>query len=184
MPNIFDAVEFAARAHRGQYRKASQIPYILHPLNVARILIECGASEDLVLAAVLHDVVEDTPVTLDQLRAQFGDHVGDLVQAISEADRQDTWENRKRAMLVLTEQASQDVLLLELADRLDNIREIQRDLAAQGDVVWKRFTRGFEQQQWLYHQFADLFSRRVTTDCGIPLAQEFRTRVNEVFGSP
>jgi (p)ppGpp synthase/HD superfamily hydrolase len=183
MPNLFDAIEFSARAHRGQFRKASQIPYILHPINVARILIECDASQELILAAILHDVVEDTPVTLEQVRAEFGDDVASLVEATSEADKKDTWENRKRAMLDLAETASQDVLLLELADRLDNIREIQRDLSRDGDAVWKRFTRGADQQKWLYLAFADLFSRRLTTECGIELSQEFRTRVNDVFGS-
>jgi (p)ppGpp synthase/HD superfamily hydrolase len=182
MPNIFDAIEFAARAHHGQFRKTTLIPYIFHPLNVARILIECGASDDLVLAAVLHDVVEDTPVTIEQVRAEFGENVAALVQATSEAEKKDTWENRKRAMLAMSESASQDILLLELADRLDNIREIQRDLSREGDAVWKRFNRGYAQQKWVYREFADLFSRRLASDCGIQLAQEFKTRVNTVFG--
>jgi (p)ppGpp synthase/HD superfamily hydrolase len=181
MSDIFHAIEFAARAHHGQFRKASPLPYLLHPLNVARILIECGATGDVVLAAVLHDVVEDTPVTLAQVREAFGDEVARLVNAMSEPNRKDTWENRKRGTLELLETAPQDVLLIELADKLDNIRAVWHDLAREGEGVWSRFNRGREQQQWLYEKFAEIFNRRVETDCGRQLAREFDTLVRAVF---
>lgn len=181
MANIFHAIEFAARAHHGQYRKASPLPYIIHPLNVARILIECGAPDEIVIAAVLHDVVEDTKVTLDQVRAEFGQEVARLVEGMSEPDRKDTWENRKRGTLKFLENAPQDLLLIELADKLDNIREISNDIAREGDAVWKRFNRGRDRQEWLYEQLADLFNRRVTTECGTRLAREFAANVRSVF---
>lgn len=181
MPDLFDAIEFAARAHHGQYRKATPIPYILHPLNVARILIECGASQDVVIAAVLHDVVEDTPVTLDEVRATFGDPIAELVSGMSEPNRKDKWENRKRDMLASLETASQDLLLIELADKLDNIRAIRRDLQEHSDQVWARFSRGRDQQKQLYHQFLDLFQRRATTPCGIKLTQQFAEEMHLVF---
>lgn len=182
MSDLFDAIEFAARAHHGQFRKASPVPYILHPLNVARILIECGAPDGVVISAVLHDVVEDTKVSLDQVRAEFGQEVARLVEGMSEPDRRDTWENRKRGTLSALETAPQDLLLIELADKLDNIREINKDLAREGDAVWKRFNRGRDRQKWLYEQFADLFNRRVTTECGKRLAREFAANVRSVFG--
>lgn len=181
MPNLFTAIDFAARAHHGQYRKASQIPYIIHPLNVARILIECGASDELVIAAVLHDVVEDTPVTLQEVRAAFGDNIARLVQGMSEPNRKDKWEKRKQDMLSFFETAPQDLVLIELADRLDNIREIRRDLARYGDEVWKRFTRGKDQQKWVYVQFLDLFQRRLETECGKALVEEFEINIRAVF---
>ncbi|TAH53481.1 MAG: HD domain-containing protein [Chloroflexota bacterium] len=180
-PRLFDAIEFAARAHRGQFRKASPLPYILHPLSVARILIECDASEEIVIAALLHDVVEDTNVTLEQVRGAFGDNVARLVQGMSEPNRKDTWENRKRGTLEFLETAPQDILLIELADKLDNIREIGKDIAREGDVVWQRFNRGRDQQAWLYEQFADLFLRRMQNECGISLARQFQENVNAIF---
>lgn len=183
MPDLFIAIEFAARAHRGQFRKSSPIPYILHPLGVARILIECGASAEVVIAAVLHDVVEDTPVSLDEVRAEFGDSIADLVSGMSEPNRQDKWENRKRDMLASLETASQDLLLIELADKLDNIRSIQLDMLEHGDAVWARFSRGRDQQKKLYDQFLDLFHRRVTTPCGIKLTAELEKGINAVFPS-
>lgn len=181
MPDLFDAIEFAARAHHGQYRKSSPIPYILHPLGVARLLIECGASPDVVIAAVLHDVVEDTSVTLDEVRAAFGDEVARLVQGMSEPDRKDTWENRKRDMLATLETAPEDLLLIELADKLDNIRAIHRDMLDHGDAVWKRFSRGRAQQQRLYEQFLTLFQRRIYSDCGIKLVTELEQGIRSVF---
>jgi len=180
-PRLFDAIEFAARAHRGQFRKASPLPYILHPLSVARILIECDASEEIVIAALLHDVVEDTNVTLEQVRGAFGDNVARLVQGMSEPNRKDTWENRKRGTLEFLETAPQDILLIELADKLDNIREIGKDIAREGDVVWQRFNRGRDQQEWLYEQFADIFLRRIQSECGIQLARQFQENVNAIF---
>jgi (p)ppGpp synthase/HD superfamily hydrolase len=179
---IFEAIEFATRAHTGQYRKASRLPYIYHPTSVARILIECDASEEAIIAGLLHDVIEDTKVTLNELRSQFGDSVADLVNALSEPDRSAPWETRKRDNLALLETASQDVLLVELADKLDNIRDIQHNLQSIGDVTWQRFNRGRDQQKWIYQQLAEVFSRRLETDCGRVLAREFQERVRAVFG--
>ncbi|RIK15083.1 MAG: phosphohydrolase [Chloroflexi bacterium] len=178
---LFDAIEFAARAHHGQFRKASPLPYIIHPLNVTRILIEWGAETEIVIAGVLHDVVEDTSVTLPEIRAQFGERVAALVQGMSEPNRQDAWETRKRAMLAAMETAPQDILLIELADRLDNIREIQKDLAREGEAVWARFNRGRERQQWLYEQYVDLFNRRMEN--ARALTAEFERCVRAVFGA-
>lgn len=182
MPNIFDAIEFAARAHSGQYRKGTRIPYIVHPLAVARILIEHDAPDDVVVAAVLHDVVEDTRVTLPEIRAAFGDTIAGLVQAMSEPDRSDTWENRKRDTLTFMETAPQEVLLIKVADQLDNIRGIREDYLTQGDAVWKRFNRGREKQKWYHEGLADLFRRRLVTEQGKLLAQEYEAHVRAVYG--
>ncbi len=176
---LFDAIEFAARAHHGQFRKASPLPYIIHPLNVARILIEYGADDDVVIAGTLHDVVEDADVTLAEIHARFGARVAAWVQGMSEPNRQDTWENRKRAMLVAMETAPPQVLLIELADRLDNIREIQKDLAREGEAVWARFNRGRDRQKWLYEQYVALFNRRMEN--ARALTTEFERRVRAVF---
>lgn len=182
MPDIFDAIEFAARAHAGQYRKGTRIPYIVHPLAVARILIEHQAPDDVIVAAVLHDVVEDTQVTLPEIRAAFGSDVAGLVQAMSEPDRSDTWENRKRDTLAFMETATQEVLLIKVADQLDNIRSLREDYLTQGDAVWRRFNRGREKQKWYLEGLADLFRRRLVTAQDMVLAQEFSELVRAVFG--
>ncbi len=183
MATVFDAIEFAARAHAGQYRKGTRIPYILHPLSVARILIECNASDDIVIAAVLHDMVEDTKVTLADVRAQFGDKVAQLVKGMSEPNRSDTWENRKQATLDYLETAPQDVLLIEIADKLDNIRGMRQDFERDGAATWERFTRGYEKQKWYHERLVETFRRRINSECGARLAEEFEREVRAVFGS-
>ena len=183
MPTIFDAIEFAARAHAGQYRKGTRIPYIVHPLAVARILIESDAPDDVIQAAVLHDVIEDTDVKIQELRAAFGDTIAELVQDMSEPKhRTDTWENRKRHTLEFLETAPQNVLLIKVADQLDNIRGLEQDFLHQGEAVWKRFNRGRAQQEWYHRGLADVFRRRITDAQGIVLAQEFDAHVRVVFG--
>ena len=93
---IFKAIGFAVKAHSGQYRKGTKLPYIVHPLGVAKILIEYGCPEQLIVAGILHDAVEDTHVSLHEIKHLFGWDVADLVEAASEPDKSDTWENRKK----------------------------------------------------------------------------------------
>jgi (p)ppGpp synthase/HD superfamily hydrolase len=179
---LFDAIEFAARAHAGQYRKGTRIPYIVHPLAVARILIEHDAPENVVVAAVLHDVVEDTRVTLPEIRAAFGNDVAGLVEGMSEPNRRDTWEHRKQHTLDWLATAPLNVVLIKVADQLDNIRGIRADYLTQGDAVWKRFNRGREKQKWYHKGLADVFQRRLTSPQGQILAREFTEHVRAVFG--
>lgn len=179
---LFDAIEFAARAHAGQYRKGTRIPYIVHPLAVARILIEHDAPDDVVVASVLHDVVEDTRVTLPEIRAAFGDAVAALVEGMSEPNRKDTWEHRKQHTLDWLADAPLNVVLIKVADQLDNIRGIRQDYLAQGEAVWKRFNRGREKQKWYHEQLATVFQQRLTSPQGQLLAQEFAANVRAVFG--
>lgn len=181
MPSIFDAIAFAARAHAGQYRKGTHIPYLIHPLSVARILIECDAPEEVVLAGVLHDVVEDTPATLAEVRAEFGPEVARLVEALSEPDRNDTWENRKRDTLEFLKTAPPEVLWIEVADKLDNIRGIRADYDRHGDAIWTRFNRGRDRQKWYHTHLAALFLRLLPDAPYAELAREFAAHVRAVF---
>lgn len=183
MPTLFDAIEFAARAHAGQYRKGTRVPYIIHPLAVARTLIECDADETLVIAALLHDVVEDTKTTLAQVRDVFGDEVAELVNALSEPRRQDPWEQRKQGTLEFLETTSQDVLLLEIADKLDSLRDLRVTLEREGERTWQRFNRGRDKQAWYHRALSEIFLRRATTECGAALAREFDAHVRGVFDS-
>jgi hypothetical protein len=92
---LYDAIEVAARAHHRQVRKGTEIPYIVHPLAVAGLLIRAECPEHLVVAALLHDVLEDTPVTVAEIQSHFGRKVSELVTAVSEPDKKAPWEKRK-----------------------------------------------------------------------------------------
>jgi len=178
---IFRAIEYATRVHSGQYRKATKIPYIIHPLAVARILIEHGCSSPIVSAGILHDTLEDTRATMEEIDQLFGKEVAGLVQSVSEPNHSDhTWENRKAYTLRHLKTASPETLLISLADKLDNIRSIVSDYEKMGEMLWKRFNRPKEKQKWFYEALADIFTERLGSDAEI-LSRQFRSEVNRAF---
>jgi len=183
-PLIFHAIQFASAAHAGQYRKGTRIPYLIHPLRVAAILLEAGCAEDLAVAAVLHDTVEDCFVSLEQIRRLFGARIADLVAGASEPDKSLPWEDRKQHTIDFLRTASPDQLLVCLADKLDNIRSIREDLALHGELAWLRFRRGREKQQWYYENLAAVFSQRCGEGIGARMAAIFEAEVRAVFASP
>ncbi|HET9222693.1 MAG TPA: HD domain-containing protein, partial [Roseiflexaceae bacterium] len=140
------ALALAARAHRQQLRKGTDIPYIAHPVHVSLILIRHGFGEDLAIAGLLHDVVEDTDVPLDRIAAEFGDQVARLVAAVSETKAVDgverPWEERKAEKLAHLLAGGPDVAVLKAADAIHNARSIAADVRLSGPSVWGRFKRG------------------------------------------
>ena len=180
---LYDAIELAARAHRCQVRKGTEIPYIVHPLAVAGILIHANCPEHLVIAGILHDTLEDTPVALEEIQSQFGREVADLVVGLSEPDKKAPWEERKAHTIGYLERvATPDVLLVAVADKLDNMRAIREGLASAGEAFWLRFNRPRENQKWYYQRLADVFERRITTGAGVALGQAFKLNLERVFG--
>jgi len=180
---IFKAIEFAARAHSGQHRKGTKIPYIVHPLGVAKILIEYGCPDHVVIAGILHDTVEDTPVTLNEIKQAFGWDIADLVEAASEPDKTDTWENRKNHTIGMLKTLSKEAAILVLADKLDNIRAIREDCERHGESLWHRFNRPRDQQKWYYENLATVFTDSLTDEGSWNLLNIFKAEVVRVFGS-
>jgi len=179
---LYDAIELAARAHHNQVRKGTEVPYIVHPLAVAGLLIRAGCPEHMVIAALLHDVVEDTAVTLAEIRSQFGCDVAELVVALSEPDKKAPWEERKAHTIeYLEKQANEDVLLIALADKLDNVRAIREGLENDGERFWQRFNRPREKQQWYYERLDEVFSARVHSEPALALLSAFKAEVSKVF---
>lgn len=146
-----EAIEFAARAHLGQIRKGSDIPYISHPFEVALLLDEAGADDTLFIAGLLHDTLEDTSVTPEAIRERFGEEVLTLVQNASE-DKSKTWEERKtRTIDRLTKTRDQRIVMLACADKAANLRSTRYNYEEHGEKVWDRFNRGKDQFKWYYH---------------------------------
>ena len=181
---LFEAIEFAARAHSGQYRKGSRIPYIVHPINVAKIVLNAGGGESAAVAAVLHDTVEDTPVTLHDVHTRFGARVASIVEAMTEPDKQRSWEDRKRHTLVILGGAEGELLLVGCADKLDNIRSIQEDLARLGEKLWQVFKRPREAQRWYYQSLVQVLGPRMVTGAHKELFSSFEAVVRAVFDGP
>lgn len=159
------AIIFATRAHSGTYRKGTSIPYIVHPIEAAAIVSTITDDPDMIAAAVLHDVVEDTDATVDEIRLFFNERIANLVEAESENKRknlppQETWMIRKMETLeFLRNKADRDAKILALADKLSNMRAIHRDQNIVGDLLWERFNEKDKSKHgWMYRQVAEALS--------------------------
>ncbi|MBW2017581.1 MAG: bifunctional (p)ppGpp synthetase/guanosine-3',5'-bis(diphosphate) 3'-pyrophosphohydrolase [Deltaproteobacteria bacterium] len=144
------AIELACRAHRDQVRKGTDLPYISHPFGVALLLCRAGCDEEMIAAGILHDTVEDTRVTLDEIRKTFGNRVGDIVEGCSEPEKSRPWEERKAHTIRFLKDAPLDIKIVSCADKLHNLRSIAADRRRVGESVWDRFNRGREKQAWYY----------------------------------
>ena len=159
------ALRFAAEGHRDQVRRGSQVPYIVHPIAVARIVERAGFDEATVAAALLHDVVEDTPITLNDIGMKFSSTTAAIVAGCTEVKHDARgmpipWEERKQAHLDrLRIKAPIGVRAVILADKLDNLRSIGLDLKA-GRPVWDQFHGDRERILWYYAAMT------ITCDCG------------------
>lgn len=135
---IRKAAEFAAKAHEGTFRKGNQVPYIHHPMEVALIVAQMTDDEEVIAAAYLHDVLEDTTVSEQELQAQFGARVLKLVAAETE-NKTLSWKERKETTIRHLQAAPREVKLLTLADKLSNMRSTSQDYLAMGEEVWQKF---------------------------------------------
>jgi (p)ppGpp synthase/HD superfamily hydrolase len=162
-PRFLRAFEFAAKKHAGQTRKASTIPYIAHLMGVASLVLEAGGDEDLTIAALLHDVVEDcggAPM-LKEVRRRFGPRVAKVVEGCTDTDvtPKPPWRKRKEDYLRHLAHADADTRLVSAADKLNNVRSILSDYRAIGELVWARFNGGREGTLWYYRGLRDEFLR-------------------------
>jgi hypothetical protein len=179
--NIIDkAIQFAAIAHKDQTRKSTDIPYITHPFAVGMLLQKAKCSEEVIAAGILHDVLEDTPVTYEELSAQFGSRIADLVVAASEHDKSLPWEIRKQNTIDHLKKASIEEIQVITADKLHNLKSIQDDYLQYGEEIWNRFNRGKRQQHWYYSSIVKELRRRKKD---FKLIGELEKTVKEVFGS-
>lgn len=161
-PRFNDAFLFAADKHSGQTRKSTSIPYLAHLMSVAALVSEAGGDEDLAIAALLHDVVEDCggKPMLEEVRRHFGDRVAHVVEGCTDAFTvpKPPWRDRKEAYLRHLKKADPDIRLVSAADKLHNAREILKDYWEGGEAVWDRFTGKREGTLWYYRALADELS--------------------------
>ncbi len=144
------AICFVLQKHAGQCRKGGQLPYIVHPLEVMQQLLDMEADTNLLIAGLLHDTVEDTDTTLEELADVFNADVAHLVGEHSE-DKSRSWEERKLTSLQDVAQVDKREQMLVLADMLSNIRDMERDYKRVGEQLWQCFNRPRTQQAWYYH---------------------------------
>ncbi len=177
------AIVFAVRAHAGTERRGKGFPYIVHPLEAVEIVATMTADQELLAAAALHDTVEDTDVTVEQLRAEFGDRIAALVASESDivvegASEEQSWHARKQAAIDRLARASHDAKIVALGDKLSNMRAIARDYATQGDKLWNLFhAKDPKDHEWHYRGLADALRELKDTFA----FQEFEQLINQVF---
>ena len=175
------ALCLSATAHKQQVRKGSEVPYVIHPVHAAMLLIRHNFPEEAVIAAVLHDVVEDTEVGLSELEAKFGATVARLVDQVSEVKRAGEkklpWRQRKEEQLARLENAEPMAAAVKTADALHNCHAMLNDLAVKGRELWKRFRGSAEEQLWYYTTLSALLKRRLP---GHPLTDELAEAVAQL----
>lgn len=164
-PTFVEAVAYAADKHATQTRKAGDIPYLGHLLSVAALVIEDGGTEKQAIAALLHDAAEDRggEATLAEIARKFGADVASIVEECSDTLQtpKPPWRGRKETYIRHLREATDDAVLVSLADKLDNARAILRDFRALGDEVWQRFSVQDPQQHlWYYRSLLEVFRQR------------------------
>ncbi len=178
------AIIFAVKAHAGTERRGKGFPYIVHPMEAMEIVSTMTADQELLAAAALHDTVEDTDVTVDQLRSEFGDRIADLVDVESDVmdegvSEEESWRARKEAGIRRLARAGRDAKIVALGDKLSNMRAIARDYAAQGDAFWSIFhAKDPKQHAWRYRALADAMRELE----GTAAFSEFDSLIDKVFG--
>ncbi len=160
-----EALTYAAHKHAGQVRKASGVPYLGHLLSVAGLVIEDDGTETQAIAALLHDAAEDQggEQTLAEIGAKFGADVASIVGQCSDTFEtpKPPWRPRKESYIRHLGEASDDAVLVSLADKLDNARAILRDFRAHGDQVWQRFSEPDPGAHlWYYRSLLEVFDSR------------------------
>ncbi len=183
-PTVDRALTVAARCHAGQTRKVDQTPYIAHPVAVAVIVSDFTTDEDVVVAALLHDVLEDVPPSVysaADMTAEFGERVTGLVRGVSEdktaGHQTPPWRVRKEGYLAQLADGSPECLLISAADKIHNLRSMVAAHGRLGDGMWEAFNAGPEEKLWFYGAIADAVSRRLG-DCAA--SRELRRAVDDV----
>lgn len=181
-----DAFRCAFELHQGQCRKGTSEPYVAHLLAVASLALEHGADEDTGIAALLHDAVEDQGgrPRLEEIRTRFGDRVASIVAACTDDLEEPDWRRRKERYLEHLPHAGEPVILVSAADKLDNVRALNRNFEQAGNSIFARWQGGREARLWYYRRVLEVLEG--TGKAGplvAELGREVR-RMEQLIGSP
>ncbi len=173
---IHKAIEFATVKHQNQKRKGTNIPYIVHPMEVMQILTANDCPNEVIVSGILHDTLEDTNTTIEEITSIFGSVVANIVNSESE-DKTKTWKERKQATINRVKKGSLESKLVCCADKVSNLRSMFEDLNNIGDKLWDRFNASKEDIAWYYNGvYNSLASLK-----DYPMYQEFKELIGKVF---
>lgn len=176
---INQAIIFATNAHAGQVRKVDQSPFIIHPLSVGCLLANAGEDADVIAAGFLHDTVEDTDVTLEQIRHEFGNDVAEIVDGCSE-NKELTWDERKINTIKFLETAAEKVCIVTCADKIHNLSVSVEGIKEKGEEFFIPFNKGYADQKWYYGNVKNVLQKRIPNH---PLLQQYIDVFEDAFGS-
>lgn len=177
------AIIFATQAHHGTQRRGKGYPYIIHPLEAMTIVATISNDPELLAATVLHDTIEDTTVTYEDIQKEFGTRVADLV--VTETDvknapdgKELSWQERKQRDMDNLRIASREVKIIAIGDKLSNMRAIARDYRTKGDELWQIFrVKDKATHAWRYKGLREALSELSDTFA----FKEFDLLIREVF---
>lgn len=179
-PRFTEAVAYAIDAHGSQTRKGGDVPYVAHLLAVASLVLEAGGDEEMAIAGLLHDTIEDTDTTAADIAGAFGGRVAAIVEACTETDEKPKppWRPRKERYIanLAAPRTPTEVLVVSLADKLHNARSMLADYRHLGEEVAGWFSAGPQEQLWYYQTLAGIFSARLPG----AMTNEFRRTVDEL----
>lgn len=177
---VYDAIQASLEAHKDQLRKLDFDAYVAHPLEVAIILAQNGADEAVISAGILHDTVEDTDMTPDDLKNRFGERIATIVAGCTEPEQSVGWKERKQWVLNhIRQDASDDVRKVICADKLSNMRSIARNYRLHGEKVWQGFHAPYAWQKWYYEEMLAALAPLSDTK----MYQELAQLITEVFSA-
>jgi (p)ppGpp synthase/HD superfamily hydrolase len=167
-PTIELAIKKASILHDGQKRKGEKsFPFLTHLFSVAALLSEYTRDENVIIAGLLHDTLEDTAYTIEDLTNDFGNEVAEIVQYVTEikerAGQKIPWMERKLAYLSLLENANRGALFVSTADKIHNLQSTIDDFKKFGPSIWKNFNSSVENNLWFYSSVLEVLHRKLNS---------------------
>jgi (p)ppGpp synthase/HD superfamily hydrolase len=169
------AIRMAVRAHEGQTRRESNTPYITHPVRVALLLAHHGFEESVIAAGLVHDVIEDSEISIDELRVELGDSVADIVACVTNDDSIG-WEEKKLKYIETVRQGGPGAKAVATADKIHNAESLLAAYAVQGTDIWKYFNAGREKKIWFERKMLDMLKE----EWEHPLIDEYASLVRRL----
>jgi (p)ppGpp synthase/HD superfamily hydrolase len=185
-PQIKKAIQFAARKHHGQLRReAEALPYVTHLFSVALLVAEAGGDDDAVTAALLHDTIEDTATTREEIVAAFSEHVAALVESVSEPQEREgkklSWKERKQAYIDTLESAEEDSILIAVADKIDNIESKVEAFEREGPDFLDNWKQPSSEYFWYHGEVLRIAQGRLPAQALVSRLAEAHAKERQVF---
>ena len=188
-PKIQYAINRSADLHNGQMRKVAKIPFFTHPFSVAIILSDYTKDEDIIVAGLLHDVLEDVPrYTYAHMKKEFGERIANIVRGVTEEKSprtkktaKQTWMERKATYLQKLKKDSHDAMMISAADKIHNLRSMIDEYKKSGEKMWPKFNAPEEKKLWFYGEVLSVLEERLKSPIVKELAKTYE-EAERLFG--